>query len=424
MDKNTTYLPRIIDTQIAEYLAASGAVLIEGPKWCGKTWATRHIAHSVLYLQDPDKSAKYLDIAREKPSLLLEGEPPLLIDEWQMAPVLWDAVRFAVDMRGKTGQFLLTGSAVPLDNAVLHTGTGRIARLTMRPMSLFESRESSGDVSLMELFAGVEEISGRSTLTIEEFAFILSRGGWPASVTDEKTVALKRVKNYVDAVINYDVSRVDGVEKNPDRVRTLLQSLARNTASMATIGTITADVSATDGDVSEKTISKYLTALRRIFVIEDLPAWRPALRSKTMIRSSPKRHFVDPSLAVAVLRATPERLLHDFNTFGILFESLCVRDLRIYASANDGAVYHYHDANDLEADAIVQLYDGRWCAIEIKLGTSEIDAAARNLLKLKERINTEKMSSPTFLMVLTGMGEFAYRRSDGVFVVPIACLKP
>jgi len=424
MDTTREYLPRIIDTQIVENLAASGAVLIEGPKWCGKTWSARHIANSVLYMQDPDKSANYLQIAKEKPSLLLDGEPPLLIDEWQMAPVLWDAVRFAVDKRGKVGQFLLTGSAVPLDNAVMHTGTGRISRLYMRPMSLYESGESNGMVSLEELFEGVDDISGTSKLAIEDIAFILSRGGWPASVTDKKTTALQRVKNYINAVINYDVSRVDGIEKNPDRVRVLLQSLARNTASLATIKTITADVSANDGDVSEKTISKYLTALQRIFVIENLPGWRPALRSKTMIRSSPKRHFVDPSLAVAVLRATPERLLKDFPTFGILFESLCVRDLRIYASAVDAMVYHYHDSNDLEADAIVQKNDGRWGAIEIKLGTSEIADAAASLLKLKERINTEKMNSPSFLMVLTGMGEFAYRRPDGVFVVPIGCLKP
>ncbi|HJJ54735.1 MAG TPA: AAA family ATPase [Methanocorpusculum sp.] len=269
MGKNSEYLPRIIDTQIEKQLAASGAVLIEGPKWCGKTWAARHIAHSVLYLQDSDKSANYLQIAKDKPSLLLQGEPPLLIDEWQMAPVLWDAVRFAVDTRGVVGQFLLTGSAVPLDNAVMHTGTGRISRLYMRPMSLYESLESNGAVSLGELFAGVDDISGISKLTIEDFAFIVSRGGWPASVTDEKSVALRRVNTYIEAVINYDVSRVDGIEKKPERVRKLLQSLARNSASMATIGTITADVSANDGDVSEKTISKYLTALRRIFVIED-----------------------------------------------------------------------------------------------------------------------------------------------------------
>lgn len=424
MDNTGEYLPRIIDTQIAENLAASGAVLIEGPKWCGKTWSARHIAHSVLYMQDPDKSANYLQIAKDKPSLLLDGEPPLLIDEWQTAPVLWDAVRFAVDTRGRTGQFLLTGSAVPLDDAVMHTGTGRIARLYMRPMSLYESGESNGTVSLRELFEGAADISGTSKLTIENLAFILSRGGWPASVTDTKAPALQRVKNYINAVVNYDVSRVDGVEKNPDRVRVLLQSLARNTASMATLGTITADVSANDGDVSEKTISKYLTALRRIFVIEDLPAWRPALRSKTMIRSSPKRHFVDPSLAAAVLRATPERLLKDFPTFGIFFESLCVRDLRIYASAADAMVYHYHDANGLEADAVVQMNDGRWGAIEIKLGTSEVADAAANLLTLKDRINTEKMNAPAFLMVLTGIGEFAYQRDDGVYVVPVGCLGP
>ncbi|MDV0443464.1 ATP-binding protein [Methanorbis rubei] len=416
------YIPRITDITLKEALSTSGAVLIEGPKWCGKTWTANHAAASVLYLQDPDKTSSYLQIADTKPSLLLAGETPRLIDEWQMAPVLWDAVRFSVDQRQKTGQFILTGSASPQDNLVQHTGTGRISRIFMRPMSLFESGESDGSVSLSSLFAGNTNISGISSLDIRQLAFTIARGGWPASVTGSEKTALKRAVDYTEAVINYDISNVDGVEKNPMRVRALLRSLARNTGTMATITTIKSDMATDEESISEKTISGYINALKRIFVIEEQPAWSPALRSKTAIRTSSKRHFVDPSIAAAVLRATPKRLLEDFNTFGILFESLCIRDLRIYASAIDGEVFHYHDRNDLEADAIIQLRDGRWGAVEVKLGSRSIDEAAKNLQKLQSKINAEKMYEPSFLLVLTD-GEFAYRRDDGVYVVPIGCLK-
>lgn len=418
----SAYLPRISDSELEFALSSSGAVLIEGPKWCGKTWVGRHAAKSVIYLQDPDKTAMYLRIADTKPSLLLAGDTPRLIDEWQMAPVLWDGVRFAVDERGVCGQFILTGSAVPSDNVVSHTGTGRISRLRMRPMSLFESRESNGSVSLGALFAGLDDVSGVSSLSIEEIAFVIARGGWPASVTGSRSTACKKVEDYVEAVVQYDVSRVDGVEKNPSRVRVLLQSLARNTSSMVSLATIRKDMAANDADFSEKSIASYIGALKRIFVVEDLPAWSPALRSRTMLRASPKRHFVDPSIAAAVLRASPGRLLEDFSTFGILFESLCVRDLRIYAGSIDGEVFHYHDRNDLEVDAIVQLKDGRWGAVEVKLGSREIDEAAKNLLRLAEVVDAERMRVPSFLMVLTG-GEFAYRREDGVFVVPVGCLR-
>ncbi|MBT9792579.1 DUF4143 domain-containing protein [Clostridium sp. MCC334] len=418
------YLKRIADRVLQERLAASGAVLIEGPKWCGKTRTALENSKSHLFMQDPDKAISYLKAADTKPSLLLKGDTPRLLDEWQTAPVLWDAVRFMVDQRGKSGQFILTGSAVPKDNVVQHTGTGRISRLLMRPMSLYESMESNGSVSLKALFDGETEIDNFSTLTIEQIAFAIVRGGWPASIGESEKIALRHAIDYVEAIINADVSRVDGIEKNPVRVRALLRSLSRNISTLATIRTIHDDIAMGDADesISEKTISQYLGALDRIFVTENLPAWNPALRSKTAIRTSPKRQFVDPSIAAAVMRLTPSRLLEDFNYFGFLFESLCDRDLRIYAEAIDGQVFHYRDGSGLEADAVIALNDGRWAAVEVKLGSKEIEDAAVHLLELKNKVNTEKMREPSFLMILTGT-EIAYRREDGVYVVPLGCLK-
>lgn len=418
------YLKRIADRVLQERLASSGAVLIEGPKWCGKTRTALENSKSHLFMQDPDKAISYLKAADTKPSLLLKGDTPRLLDEWQTAPVLWDAVRFMVDQRGKAGQFILTGSAVPKDNVVQHTGTGRISRLLMRPMSLYESMESNGSVSLKALFDGETEIDNFSTLTIEQIAFAIVRGGWPASIGESEKIALRHAIDYVEAIINADVSRVDGIEKNPVRVRALLRSLSRNISTLATIRTIHNDIAMGDADesISEKTISQYLGALDRIFVTENLPAWNPALRSKTAIRTSPKRQFVDPSIAAAVMRLTPSRLLEDFNYFGFLFESLCDRDLRIYAEAIDGQVFHYRDGSGLEADAVIALNDGRWAAVEVKLGSKEIEDAAVHLLELKDKVNTEKMREPSFLMILTGT-EIAYRREDGVYVVPLGCLK-
>ena len=426
------YLSRIADKVLDSALKASGAVLIEGPKWCGKTRTAEEKAASTLYLQDPDHTASHLKAADTKPSLLLQGDTPRLIDEWQMAPVLWDAVRFAVDQRGETGQFILTGSAVPKDNAVQHTGTGRISRMVMRPMSLFESLESNGTISLKSLFdeTGDGECSASmeaaSTLTIERLANALVRGGWPASVgtaaSMDESITLRQVYDYVDAVINIDVSRVDGVEKSPARLRALIRSLARNVSTMANIATIHKDIAGDESSISEKTISAYLNALRRIFVVEDLPAWNPAMRSKTALRTSPKRHFVDPSIATAVLRANSKNLLQDFNSFGLLFESLCVRDLRVYAQSIDGEVFHYRDKSRLEADAIVHLKDGRWGAVEVKMGAKEIETATKNLKILREKINLDKMKEPSFLMVLTA-GELGYRRKDGVYIIPIGCLR-
>jgi predicted AAA+ superfamily ATPase len=291
----------------------------------------------------------------------------------------------------------------------------------MRPMSLFESGESSGEVSLKALFAGEQEIAGISPLSVERLAFVMARGGWPAAISQREGIALRHVLDYVEALIQQDISRVDGIEKNPARVRALMRSLARNISTMATLTTIRDDVAANEASLSEKTIALYLNALRRIFVVEDAPAWSPALRSKTVIRTSPKRHFIDPSIATAVLRASPEMLLQDFSTFGLLFESLCVRDLRVYAQALDGEVFHYHDKSGLEADAIICLKDGRWAALEVKMGAKEIEKAAQNLLALRAKVNADKMREPTFLMVLTA-SEIAYRRKDGVLVVPIGCL--
>ncbi len=421
---NSTYLKRILDGLLEERLLSSGAILIEGPKWCGKTASATKASKSQLYMEDPDKSLSYLKAADTQPSLLLQGDTPRLLDEWQTAPVLWDAVRFMVDQRGLPGQFLLTGSAVPKDNVVKHTGTGRISRLMMRPMSLYESLESNGNISLKDLFDGKHKINCFSDLSIEQIALSISRGGWPASVGKSEKISLQLAIDYVEAIINADVSKVDDVEKNPVRVRALMRSLARNISTVATIKTIRDDIALKDADtsLSDKTISQYLRALDRIFVTENLPAWNPVLRNKTAIRTSPKRHFVDPSIATAVMRLTPSRLLEDFNYFGFLFESLCARDIRVYSEAIDGQVFHYRDASNLESDLVVCLNDGRWAAIEVKLGAKEIERAAKHLLELKARINTDKMKEPSFLMILTGT-EIAYQRDDGVLVVPIGCLK-
>lgn len=416
------YLPRIIDKSLAKKLRYSGAVLISGPKWCGKTATATVDSNSVIYMQDPDRGLAYMKAADTKPSILLEGKTPHLIDEWQMAPVLWDAVRFSVDQRQEPGQFILTGSAVPLDNATMHTGTGRISRLNMRTMSLYESKESNGSVSLADLFEGKAIEVSFSTLTIEDIAFAICRGGWPASVNIKGNDALELSRDYVEAIIQQDVSRVDGVEKNPKRVQLLLRSLARNIATMATNTTIIRDIEGDDIGISIPTLDTYLNALRRIYVIEDQPAWSPSMRSKTAIRTASKRHFTDPSIATAVLRTSPKALLEDFNTLGFLFESLCTRDMRVYAQANDGEIFHFRDKNGLEADMIISLNDGRWAAVEVKLGNKQIEEAAKHLKELARKIDDEKMGKPSFLMVVTG-GEFAYQRPDGVYVVPIGCLK-
>ncbi|MDR1136131.1 MAG: DUF4143 domain-containing protein [Clostridiales Family XIII bacterium] len=417
------YLKRISDEKLELLLRAKGAVLIEGPKWCGKTSSAEMFAKSVLYMQDPDTSKANRLTAQTKPSLLLEGETPRLLDEWQVAPELWNAVRFAVDKRHASGQFILTGSVLPTRTDDMHTGTGRIARMKMRTMSLFESGESTGEVSLTALFNGASDPEGRSNVSVEALAFLINRGGWPAVAreTDER-IALTVAADYLEAVANEDISKADSIEKNPDRVRALMRSLSRNISNEAKTTTIRNDLIANDEALSQVTVDQYVSALKKIFVIEDLPAWSAKLRSKTAIRTTAKRHFTDPSIAAAALRATPKRLLSDFNTFGFLFESLCVRDLRIYAESIDGNVYHYRDKSGLEIDAVIGLADGRWGAAEIKMGAGAIEDASKNLLRLKQAVDTEKMNEPSFLMVLTGT-EYAFRMKNGVLVVPLGCLK-
>ncbi|MBR2194144.1 MAG: ATP-binding protein [Salinivirgaceae bacterium] len=417
------YYPRCCDSLAEQLLTTAGALLIEGPKWCGKTWVGRHIANSVLYMQDPDRGMNYRQLADSMPSQLLMGEKPRLIDEWQEAPVLWDAVRFDVDQTGEWGQYILTGSSTPHDEAKpRHTGTGRIARIKMRPMSLWESRESSGSVSLAKLFEKPTEISGENVLNILDIAKIIARGGWPEAVA-KQSYSTQIARNYVDAVINTEISNTDGVERNPHRVRQLLRSYARNISTMAAQTTILEDVKANDVMFSDTTMYDYLNALRRIFLIEDVPAWKPSLRSKTAIRTSDKRQLVDPSIAVAVMRADADSIIDDFKYFGFLFESLVTRDLRIYSQLIDGEVFHYRDKNELEADIIIRLHDNRWAAVEVKLGNKEIEEGAKHLLALQKKVDTEKVGEPSFLMIVTG-GQFAYRRKDGVYVVPIGCLKP
>ena len=420
---NPNYLRRISDEKLKLYLRAKGAVLIEGPKWCGKTSSAEEVAGSVLYMQDPDKAAMNRITAQSKPSLLLEGETPRLLDEWQVAPELWNAVRFAVDRRRAVGQFILTGSVVPTRTDDMHTGTGRIARMKMRTMALYETGDSSGEISLEALFNGETDIDGKSNISIEQYAFLINRGGWPAVAkeTDEK-IALAVAADYVEAIANEDISKADGVEKDPDRVKALLRSVSRNVSCEAKTVTLVSDLVVNDESLSNVTVDSYLKALNKIFVLEDLPAWSARLRSRTAMRTTAKRHFTDPSIATASLRATPKRLLSDFNTFGMLFESLCIRDLRIYAESIDGNVYHYRDKSGLEVDAIVQLADGRWGAVEIKLGAGGVDKACDSLLKLKQVVDTDKMNEPSFLMVLTGT-EYAFQMKNGIWIVPLGCLK-
>jgi len=417
------YLQRLVDAKLELSLEAMGAVLIEGPKWCGKTSTAEHFAKSALYMQNPDDYNENMMKAKTKPSLLLEGETPRLLDEWQIAPVLWNAVRFAIDKRQERGQFILTGSVVPKRTEDMHSGTGRISRMKMRTMSLYESKESSGEISLDDIFMGKTEMYGKSKLTLEQVAFVLTRGGWPAAVSERnERLATKIVTDYYEAVVNEDISKVDDVDKSPDRVRSLIRSLSRNISTEASTTTILNDLRANDESLSQVTIDQYINALKTLFVIDDLPAWSPALRSKTAIRTTAKRHLSDPSIAAVSLGATPGRLFDDFNTFGLLFEALCIRDLRIYADYSDSDVYHYRDAKGVEVDAIVQKRDGRWGAVEIKMGAGDVEKAAEHLLKFKSNINIEKMSEPSFLMVLTAT-ESAFQLSNGVWVVPLGCLK-
>ena len=419
------YKKRIADGLLQRKLAGKGAVLIEGAKWCGKTTTAEQIAKSILYMSETGMVEQNIRLASLNPKLLLRGESPRLIDEWQIAPQLWDSVRFESD-HGPLGQFILTGSSVPADmSKVIHSGTGRIGWIKMRPMSLWESHESTGEVSLAELFTAPDQVGGINKMDIEQVAFLTCRGGWPLAVDMDREIALDQAFDYIEAVEKRDISKVDGVERDPVRVHRLLRSLARNQGSQASFGTIRADLQANESDtLSEDTISSYIKALKEIFVVEDSEAWNPNLRSKTAIRTSDTRYFTDPSIATAALGIGPQDLVNDLNTFGLVFETLAVRDLRVYAEALNGKVYHFRDKNGLECDAVIHLRDGRYGLVEIKLGGDElVDEGSESLLKLAGKIDTERMNAPSFMMVLVGVGTYAYRREDGVYVVPIGCLK-
>ena len=427
------YLHRIADEMLSLRLEAFGAVQITGPKWCGKTTTAERRAASVIKMQDPDRREGYLATARTKPSLLLKGDTPRLIDEWQVAPVIWDAVRHAVDERRGKGQFILTGSTVIDDEQMMHTGTGRISRMAMYPMSLFESRESNGSVSLRRLFDEPDyDIDGMtSDLSIEKLIFAACRGGWPASLDDDMSDAAKLLiaKDYVDIVCEEDISRVDKVRRNPVMARLILRSYARNLCTLAKKTSMLADVAEEVEAASMPTFNDYVEALEKLYVIDDIEAWSPAIRSKTVIRTGRKRCFADPSIAVAALGASPSSLELDLKTFGFIFECLCFRDLRVYSQALGGRLSYYHDRIGLEADAVLHLDDGRYALIECKLGSGEIEMGAGHLLEIKELVaeknKTEKqikMREPDLLIVLTG-GEMAYTREDGVKVIPIGCLR-
>ena len=419
------YKKRFADIILKNKLEAKGAVLVEGAKWCGKTTTSKQIAKSILYMQDPKKKKQNIELADINPALLLQGATPRLIDEWQLAPKLWDAVRFEVDQRDAFNQFILTGSAVPADDSeISHSGTGRITRMLMRPMSLAESEDSNGEISLEGLFNPDYNKSASSSVNLEKLAYLICRGGWPKAVGLSKKIALQQAFDYYDAVVNSDISRVDNKERNPERAKLLMRSYARNIGTQVKFEEIRKDILGNDIDsFSIVSLYDYISALKKIFVIEDVPSWNPNLRSKTSIRSTDTRYFVDPSVATASLGLGPEDLLNDLNTMGLAFENLCIRDLRIYAQVLDGTVYHYRDRNGLECDAVIHLRNGKYGLVEVKLGGDKlIEEAAKTLSALENIIDTDKMKKPRFKMVLTGVGSYAYKRKDGIWVVPVTCL--
>ena len=424
------YKRRILDSLLEKKLQAKGAVLIEGPKWCGKTTTAEEIAASKIMLAKPDIKDHFKSLLEIDSDAALAGETPMLIDEWQTVPKLWDAVRYTVDHRHAMGQFILTGSAVPDKDAEKereHSGTGRFAWLTMRPMTLFESGESNGTVSLGELFLAPAKILQKNDLKLSDIAFLICRGGWPIAVGLPEEAALEQAFDYYDAVTKEDVTNVDGVKRASERVQRLMRAYARHQGTQASIATLKEDLKNNDTTtLDEDTISSYLDALRKIFVVEDMPAWNPNLRSKTAIRTTDTRYFVDPSIATAALGLGPSDLMNDLNSMGFFFEAMCVRDLRVFAEALNGKVYHYRDKSGLECDAVIHLRNGQYGLIEIKLGgDSLIKEGAKTLNELANQVDTTRMKSPAFKMILTATGEYAYRRpEDGIYVVPIGCLRP
>lgn len=420
------YKSRIADRILERKVLGKGAVLIEGPKWCGKTTTAKQMAKSVLNLGDSavlNQSAQMIDLS---PAILLEGDTPRLIDEWQALPPIWDSIRSEVDKRGMPSQFILTGSSVlPDADATIHSGAGRFAHVKMRTMSLYESGESTGAISLADLFEGKGFGVVRNDMEVEQLAFLTCRGGWPWATLVPEGVALDQAFDYFDSVVNYDIQRVDKVKRSAERTKLLLRSYARNIAQQVSMATIRKDMLANDSStLDENTVVDYIKALKKLYVIEDLPAWNPNIRSKAAIRTSDTRHFVDPSVGTAALGLGPKDLINDLQSFGLLFEDLVVRDLRVYAEALDGSLYHYRDSNGLECDAVLHRRNGSYALLEVKLGGEErIEEGAKNLKDLESKIDTERMLAPSFLAVVVGVGQYAYQRKDGVYVLPISCLK-
>ncbi len=421
-----TYKHRIADEILKRKLMGKGAVLVQGPKWCGKTTTAKQIAKSLLDLGNPGELSNAIETLQIVPKKLLEGDVPRLIDEWQTIPELWDMIRSEVDNRGEMGQFILTGSSVPMDeNKRMHSGNGRYGWINMRPMSLWESGESNGKISLADLFGGNTFEPFDYSMDVNTLAFQICRGGWPQSTFMEGEIALDQARDYYETIYKVDIHRVDKVRRNSERTRLLLKSYARNTGSATSFSKMSADIKENDNaDISYETISDYIDALKKLFVLEDMPAWNPNLRSKSAIQSSDTRYFIDPSIATSALSLGPKDLINDMSTFGLFFESMAVRDLRTYADALNGDLFHFRDSSGLECDAVLHRRNGEYGLIEIKLGgNNNIEKGAETLKHLAEVIDTDKMKAPAFLMVLTGVGQYAYRRPDGVFVVPIGCLK-
>ena len=423
MDK-TAYRPRIIDKQIQEYLTVFGAICIEGPKWCGKTWSSSYHSNSEIMIGSPEGNFQNRRLAEMSPAIVLDGAVPRLIDEWQEVPPLWDAVRHRVDQKPEKGQFILTGSATPVRKGILHSGAGRIARLRMRPMSLYESGESSGAVSLEELCEGKLTPAMTGEVDLRNLITYIIRGGWPGNLDTPAEKAGLLPAEYLTAVIEDDIYRMDNVKRNPTKMRLLLRSLARNESTTVTNKTLKNDVREIDDeDIDTDTIASYLDIFKRLFLTDNLEPYASRIRSSIRVKQAEKRHFSDPSLACALLKATPERLLNDLETLGFLFESLCERDLKIYAESFGAHLYHYQDYANKEIDAVLELQDGRWCAFEIKLGANQIDEAARNLLSIRNSIEESGGTLPSVMCVICGLSNAAYQREDGVFVVPITALK-
>lgn len=420
------YKQRISDRILKRKVLGKGAVLIEGPKWCGKTTTAKQLAKSVLDLGDSSVLKQSAQLIELSPKTLLEGKTPRLIDEWQALPLIWDSIRSEVDKRGEPSQFILTGSSVlPEADETIHSGTGRFAYIKMRPMSLYESGESNGTVSLTDLFEGKLFDTQSNDLTIDDIAYLTCRGGWPWATLISKEVALDQAFDYVDSVVNNDIQRIDGVKRSPERAKLLLRSYARNVSQPVPYSTIRKDMLANDSStLDEDTVSDYIKALKKLFVIEDLAAWNPNIRSKAAIRTSDTRHFVDPSIGTAALGLGPQNLINDLKSFGFFFEDMAVRDLRVYAEALDGKLYHYKDSTGLECDTVLHRRNGSYALMEVKLGGEDnINEGAANMLKLAANIDTDKMPAPSFMAVIIGVGKYAYRRDDGVYVIPIGCLK-